>query len=163
MTKSQRWVWVLIFLAIGLVALIILVPVLGLVFFLTFSRDTDLVAESHRKIDRAMNLLQVETDDGNGIGRDRVKQEIGQEPSDVSQDGPYMVETYTFDRLIPFASKPYLTVVYNDGRLQKMLENAPYKRAKYTENFVPNPEKIDESRLPAAAVAGPPVPGNDDP
>ena len=144
-----------------LVRMVILLVVLGLVVVLYF-QDSKMTKEANAKLDQAMNLINKETEDGGGIPKDMVSKELGIEPSKTENDGKYEIDTYTFGRAMPFAPKIYITAVFENGGLVQMIPNAPYDKEKVKDKFIPKPEKIDPSRLPQAAVAGPPAPSNDD-
>ena len=144
-----------------LVRMVILLVVLGLVVVLYF-QDSKMTKEANAKLDQAMNLINKETEDGGGIPKDMVSKELGIEPSKTENDGKYEIDTYTFSRAMPFAPKIYITAVFENGGLVQMIPNAPYDKEKVKDKFIPKPEKIDPSRLPQAAVAGPPAPSNDD-
>ncbi|MCH2181599.1 MAG: hypothetical protein MK108_06290 [Mariniblastus sp.] len=143
------------------IRLVILLVILGIVVVLYF-QDGKMTAAANTKIEDAMNLINKETDDGGGIPKDMVSKELEMEPSTTVKDGDYEVDTYTFDRAIPFASKPYLTAVFKNGALVQMLPNTPYDKDKVEEKFIPNPRKIDPSELPTAALSGPAPPSNND-
>ena len=161
MTKLQRGMWVLIFLAIGLVAMVIFVAVLGLVALLTLPRDKGLIAEAKQKIDKAFALMDVETADGGAISKDMVKKEIGQDPSSTTTDDNFEIETYEFNRALPFLQKPYLTVVYENGGLVQMIPNGPYVKGEVGGFVISEAIAPDPDSLPAAALSGP-APATDD-
>ena len=109
------------------IRLVILLLILGVVIVL-FYQDKSFIAEAKQKIDKAMTLMDKETDDGGAIPKGDVNKEIGQDPSSTTKDGNFEIETYEFKRALPFLQKPYLTVVSQNGGLVEMIDNRPYKK-----------------------------------
>ena len=102
------------------IRLVILLIILGVVIAL-FYQDKNFLADADQKIETAMKLTAAETDDGGVVDKNMVKKGIGQDPSSVIKDDNFEIETYEFNRALPFLAKPYLTVVYENDGLVNML------------------------------------------
>lgn len=142
------------------IRLVILLIILGIVIVL-FYQDKSLVAESKQKIDKAMALMDDETADGGPLPKGMVKKEIGQDPSSTTTDDNFEIETYEFNRALPFLQKPYLTVVYENGGLVQMIPNGPYVKGEVGGFVISEAIAPDPDSLPAAALSGP-APATDD-
>ena len=142
----------------------ILVAVLALVAIGLYY-DRVVLPKKNKVIIEKAYAMMVKPDDGTGISKQEMQDEIGFAPSSDTTYEQYEVEKYTFPRALPFMPGDFLNVVYENGSLVQIFQNKEFSLEEMKPKVTvrrPDPETYQGGQRNIGVAGGGPPPADDD-